>query len=95
MKTLVLVIVSLVILAVASSCSNRQGGTPRPEIWDIGAKDVQTDPNTSTVRARGEVRIQIDTSIISADEADIQYVDDGATVQLRGNVRLRVAQVKQ
>ena len=67
MKTLVLVGVSLVILAVVSGCSNSQGETSRVGTWDISAKDLHTDRNTSTVLARGDVRIAFDSSVVTAD----------------------------
>ena len=97
MKTVVIVAVGLVILAgVATAQVFRAERLVLAPGTVISANDLQASPHAGTVRARGNVRIQVDSSVISADEADLEYVNGGdTTMQLRGNVRVRVTRAGQ
>jgi lipopolysaccharide assembly outer membrane protein LptD (OstA) len=61
----------------------------------ISAKDMQQDWSTNTLHARGQVRIETATSILSADEADIQNASTitavNLDIELRGNVHVQIA----
>jgi lipopolysaccharide assembly outer membrane protein LptD (OstA) len=95
MRTLILCVG---VFGLATMVSGQPKLTHRPNIvfapsTAITANDLQHDESTNTIHARGQVRIEAASSIITADEADIHHVNANRTavdlaIDLRGNVHV-------